>query len=142
MSGKTIFEGKTPATQRADAVKSLITYIHNGQVPAEMPPFFKMSGELVLVKSNKGDCYYTTTPKTCSCPANTYHPGQPCKHQRQHFPGPKKSREELEAEGERELASQRGAKRLARPPQDSIRPGKSEGWAGGMNGPVNLPEVA
>jgi hypothetical protein len=121
MSGKTIFEGKTPATQRADAVKSLITYIHNGQEPAEMPPFFKMSGELVLVKSNKGDCYYTTTPKTCSCPANTYHPGQACKHRRQYFPQPqlaKPSREESAG---------------------SIRPAGK--WPGGYNGPVNMPDA-
>jgi len=26
--------------------------------------------------------------------------------------------------------------KLARPPEDSIRPGKDEGWAGGHNGPV------
>jgi len=32
-------------------------------------------------------------------------------------------------------------KRLARLPTDSIRPGKSEGWAGGMNGPVDPAEL-
>jgi CubicO group peptidase (beta-lactamase class C family) len=41
---------------------------------------------LVLVLSNKKDSYYVVTPAKCSCPAATYHPGQPCKHQRKHFP--------------------------------------------------------
>jgi len=39
----------------------------------------------VLVLSNKKDSYYVVTPAKCSCPAATYHPGQPCKHQRKHF---------------------------------------------------------
>jgi len=122
MAGKVIFDGGSPKTQRIEAVKQLIAYQHHGQKPAEMPPFYRVNGELVLVLSNKKDAYYVVTPRDCSCPSAVFSPGQPCKHRRQYFPGPKKSREQLEAEGERELASQQGAKRLARPPQDSIRP--------------------
>ena len=40
---------------------------------------------MVLVLSNKKDAYYVVTPKTCSCPAATYHPGQPCKHRAKFF---------------------------------------------------------
>ncbi len=74
-----------PVTQSAEAVKALIASFHRGWVPEEMPPFFRMSGELVLVQSVKGDVYYTTTPKDCTCPARAYHPGAPCKHQKRFF---------------------------------------------------------
>jgi hypothetical protein len=78
-----------PLTQGIDAVKQLIAYYDHGLAPAEMPPFYRLSGEMVLVLSNKKDSYYVTTPKTCSCPAATYRPGQ-CKHQRRYFPEPNK----------------------------------------------------
>ena len=68
----------SPVTQTTAAVKQLITFRNHGQVPAEMPAFYKLSAEMVLVRNNKGDAYYVTTPKSCSCPAATYHPGQPC----------------------------------------------------------------
>jgi len=69
---------------------------------------------LVLVLSNKKDSYYVVTPAKCSCPAATYHPGQPCKHQRKHFP------------------------QVAMPVAtafESIRPECK--WPGGLNGPVD-----
>jgi hypothetical protein len=92
---------------------------------------------LVLVLSNKKDAYYTVTAKSCSCPAATYHPGTRCKHQRKYFPQPKKSREELEAEGEAILeAHHNTAKRLARPPESSSIRDNLPGWSGGHNGPV------
>jgi hypothetical protein len=139
MSEKLIYDGKGPKTQSIEAVKQLIAYQQHGQEPKEKPDFYRLGSEMVLVLSNKKDAYYVVTPKACSCPSATYHPGQVCKHQRRYFPGPQKSREELEAEGEREMASQQGAKRLARPPQDSIRPAGK--WPHGLNGPVNLQAV-
>jgi hypothetical protein len=66
-------------------VKQLIKFCNHGQEPAKMPPFFWLSNEKVLVQSNKGDSYYVTMAKDCSCPAATYHPGQGCKHQRKYF---------------------------------------------------------
>jgi len=76
------------------------------------------------------------TAKSCSCPAATYHHG-PCKHQRKYFPQPKKSREELEAEGEAILeAHHTTATRLARPPESSSIRDNLPGWSGGHNGPV------
>ena len=83
MNGKTILS--SPVTQTAAAVKQLIAYHNHGQEPEEMPDFYRLIGDMVLVLSNKKDAYYVTTPKTCSCPAATYHPG-PCKHSRKYFP--------------------------------------------------------
>ena len=137
MSGKNLLEGRTgPITQSVDAVKALLSWkkIASDPLPADLS---LDNGRLVLVLSNKKDVYYTVTPTKCSCPAATYHPGQPCKHQRKHFPGPQKSREELEAEGDSILAAHNsGARRLARPPEESsIRPECK--WPGGLNGPVD-----
>ena len=88
MNGKTILS--SPVTQTSAAVKELITFQNHGQVPAEMPAFYRLSADMVLVKNNKGDAYYVTTPKSCSCPAATYHPSQPCKHARKYFPQSKR----------------------------------------------------
>ena len=49
-----------------------------------MSTFYRLSADMVLVRNNKGDAYYMTTPKSCSCPAATYHPSQPCKHARKY----------------------------------------------------------
>ena len=81
-----------------------------------MPAFYRLTGEMVLVRSNKGDAYYVVTPKTCSCPSATYHPGQACKHQRKYFPVAKPAKEEL----------------------TSIRPEAK--WPGNVNGPINMPD--
>ena len=104
----------------------MIAYHNHGQEPAEMPDFYRLTGEMVLVLNNKKDAYYVVTPTTCSCPAATYHAG-PCKHQRKYFAPPKK---EVATEEPTE-----GAKRLARLPEDSIKPAAK--WPGGRNGPVD-----
>jgi len=116
MNGKTILS--SPVTQTCAAVKQLIIFQNHGQEPAEMPAFCRLSAEMVLVRNNKGDAYYVTTPKSCSCPAATYHPGQPCKHARKYFPKPKREASE--------------------PAVDSIRP---EGKWHGHNGPWIEDEV-
>jgi hypothetical protein len=117
-------------------VKALLTW--KGHPIDPLPADVSLdNGRLVLILSNKKDVFYTVTPTKCSCPAATYHPGQPCKHIRTHFPGPQKSPEELEAEGDNILAAHNsGARRLARPPEESsIRPTCK--WPGGFNGPVD-----
>ncbi|MHB8119804.1 MAG: SWIM zinc finger family protein [Methanothrix sp.] len=111
MLNKTLAE--SPVTQGREAVKQLIAYHNHGVEPQEMPNFYRLTGGMVLVLNNKKDAYYVTTPKTCSCPAAIYNPG-PCKHARKYFPQPKK---EVATEEPTE-----GAKRLARPPEESIRP--------------------
>jgi hypothetical protein len=113
MSNKTLLA--SPVTQSREAVKQLIKYYKHHQEPSEMPAFFRLTGEMALVGSNKKDAYYVVTPRGCTCPAATYHPGQPCKHAREYFPQPKVE---------------------AGPVMASIRPeGK---WPGGFNRPVNL----
>jgi hypothetical protein len=134
MQGKNMLEGRTgPITQSVEAVKKLLTFL--GRASDPLPNEVSLDGgRLVLVLSNKKDAFYTVTARACSCPAATYHHG-PCKHQRKYFPQPKRSREELEAEGE---AIHNTAKRLARPPED-IR-ASLPGWRGPngkrANGPV------
>jgi hypothetical protein len=104
----------SPVTQTAESIKQLIKYFHHGQEPAEMPDFWRITASMVLVRNNKGDAYYVTTPKSCSCPSANYRPGKPCKHQRTYFPQPKTPAPES---------------------MESIRPeGK---WPGGFNGPVD-----
>ena len=117
MDGKNLLEGRTgPISQSIEAVKSLLTWRGRGTDPMPSTLEFINEGEgsrLVLVLSNKKDSYYVVTPAKCSCPAATYHPGQPCKHQRKYFPQPK-----------REVAE-----------PSSIRPECK--WPGGLNGPVD-----
>ena len=130
MSGRILVQMQNPVTQKPEAVEALAAYL-NKPIEAGVLDL----GSAKLVKSNKGDAFYTVTAKACSCPAMTYHPGMACKHQRKYFPQPKKSREELEAEGEAILeAHHNTVKRLARPSED-IR-ASLPGWPGGMNGPV------
>jgi hypothetical protein len=117
LSEKNLLEGRTgPITQLAEAVKALLTWRGRGtdSMPATLEFINEGEGSrLVLVRSNKKDSYYVVTPAKCSCPAATYHPGQPCKHQRKHFP------------------------QVAMPAaeEESIRPECK--WPGGLNGPVD-----
>jgi hypothetical protein len=76
-----------PITQSTEAVKALLKFCGRGADP--LPDFLEMGQDghkLVLVLNNKKDAYYTVTGSACSCPANTFHPGQRCKHQRKYFP--------------------------------------------------------
>lgn len=117
MSSKNLLEGRTgPQTQTVAAVKTLLAW--RGHPTEPMPSSVEMDGgRLVLVLNNKRDAYYVTTARACSCPAATYRPGQPCKHQRKYFPQP--------------------VPHVAQNADDagpSLRPtGK---WFGGHNGPV------
>lgn len=132
MSGRILVQMQNPVTQKPEAVEALAAYL-NKPIEAGVLDL----GSAKLVKSNKGDAFYTVTAKACSCPAAIYHSGMACKHQRKYFPQPKKSREELEAEGEAILeAHHNTAKRLARPPEESSIRDSLPGWPGGHNGPV------
>ena len=114
MNEKTLLVSGSPITQRIDAVKALLAWKKISSDP--LPEFLEMGdgdSRLVLVLSNKKDCYYAVTARTCSCPAATYHPGTRCKHSRKYFPQP---------EQEANI-------------RDSL-----PGWPGGAHGPVD-PEV-
>lgn len=86
MNAKTIISIEKPATQTVPAVCALLAW--RGRASDPLPSFIEMGeGEsrLVLVLSNKKDCYYVTTARECSCPARSWHPNQPCKHMRRYF---------------------------------------------------------
>ena len=75
----------SPVTQGREAVKQLIAYHNHGVAPQEMPDFYRLGAQMVLVQSNRRDAYFVCTPHVCSCPAAT-HSHQPCEHQRKFFP--------------------------------------------------------
>jgi len=133
-ANRVLFEGNAPITQSTEAVRALLKFYNHGQEVTELPPFHRLGAEMVLVMSNKGDVYYVTTPRDCSCPAQSCNPGQPCEHMRKFFPAPKSEAPVMEE-------SHAGPLKLAQPPKDSIRPeGK---WPGGFNGPVaEIPGMA
>jgi len=111
MSGMNLLEGRSgPTTQGTDAVKSLLTYLSRPSNP--MPIFVQLKDNVRLTKCKKGDAYYCTSLKDCSCPARTYHPREPCKHMQM-----------LQAEIDNE----------------SIAPVAK--WAVGRNGPVDPDEL-
>jgi hypothetical protein len=93
MNGKKlVYQVESPKTQSIDAVKALLAFkkVASDPLPQEVS---LDGGRLVLVLNNKKDAYYVTSPKSCSCPAATYHPGTRCKHQRKYFPQPKREAE-------------------------------------------------
>jgi len=134
MPEKILAQIETPVTQSTEAVRALLKFYSHGQEVAELPPFYRLGAEMVLVISNKGDVYYVTTPRNCSCPAQSYNPGQPCKHMRLYFPAQKAEAPILDE-------SHVGPLKLAQPPKDSIQPESK--WPGGFNGPVaEIPGMA
>jgi hypothetical protein len=85
MSGKTLLEIETPKTQSVEAVKALLSFVGRGADP--LPAEISLeNGRLMLILSNKKDAYYVTTARDCSCPARSWQPAKPCKHQRRYFP--------------------------------------------------------
>jgi len=87
MAGKTLINIEKPQTQTVDSVKALLAW--KGRASDPLPSFIEMGkgdNRLVLILSNKKDCFYVTTARECSCPARSWHPGQRCKHQRRYFP--------------------------------------------------------
>ena len=118
MNGKNLIGGQNgPKTQSSDAVKALLAFkkITSDPLPQEVS---LDGGRLVLVLSNKKDCYYVVTSSACSCPAAHWNRG-PCKHMRRYFP------------------QQETAKPVTA--EDSIAPAAK--WAGGRNGPVDPDEL-
>lgn len=84
MSGKTLIQLETPVTQSIGAIKGLLAYV--GRASDPLPADVSLeNGRMVLILSNKRDCYYATTATKCSCPSAAYRPGASCKHQRKYF---------------------------------------------------------
>ncbi len=141
MSGKNLLEGRTgPTTQTIGSGKSLAQYLG---IKEALPQIISLANGARLTLSTKKDCYYFTNAKGCSCRAGQF--GKECKHKRELLSSSSKAQAQAYQARQRELvAMAKGislpepiepAKRLARPPEDSIRPtGK---WPGGHNGPVD-----
>jgi hypothetical protein len=82
---KTIIDISKPTTQSIDSVKALLAW--KGHPTNPLPCDVSLeNGRLVLVLSNKKDCFYVVTARECSCPSATYRHNGPCKHQRKYFP--------------------------------------------------------
>ena len=77
---RTNINPETPISQSVDAVKALLSYMHRPADP--LPEFVELQDRVRLTLAKDGKAYYLTTAKACSCPAATFHPGQPCKHMR------------------------------------------------------------
>lgn len=95
MTARRILNIEKPTTQTIAAVKALLAW--RGRASDPLPAFVEMgAGEsrLVLVLSNKKDCFYVATARDCSCPARSWHPNGPCKHQRKYFPEQQTTRPE------------------------------------------------
>jgi len=75
---RTIVDVESPVSQSIESVKALLAYMN--RPPEPLPEFVELEGKVRLTLSKDGKAYYLTTTKACSCPANTFHPGTPCKH--------------------------------------------------------------
>ena len=89
MAARTILEIVNPKTQSVEAVKALLAWKGRAVDPLPATVEFMNHGDesrLMLILSNDKMSFYVTTARACSCPAATYSPGKPCKHQRKYFP--------------------------------------------------------
>jgi len=77
-NGKLSIQTENPVSQPVESVKALLAYLHRPADP--LPSFVELQNHVRLTLSKDGKAYYLTTTKACSCPANTFHPGTPCKH--------------------------------------------------------------
>ncbi len=71
-----LLEYVDPETQSVDAVVELLKF--SGRSFNPLPEVVKLADGGQLTKSSKGDCYYHTSPKGCSCPGFFYRHN--CKH--------------------------------------------------------------
>jgi len=129
MAGKIL----TPiVTQESKAVKVLIEFV-TGKPCKELPASFALANGAQLTKSSKGDIYYMTTPKLCSCPGFIYH--HSCKHVKAlQSDTIETSRDQAKAYQARQRELRAKSKAALPKAVDTIRP--NEKWAGGHNGPV------
>lgn len=74
MTGRILFEGVDLTTQEPQAVETLAAYVHK-QISSDGVLDL---GDVKLVRSSKGDCFYTVAATRCSCKGFTYR--RTCKH--------------------------------------------------------------
>ena len=76
MSGN-LLDGLNPVTQTIDSGKALAKFLG---MTEELPETITLANSARLTLSSKKDCYYMTTPKSCTCKAGTY--GRMCRHRK------------------------------------------------------------
>jgi hypothetical protein len=74
--GKVLFDGGIKS-QPVDAVKGMIEFL-TGEQLRELPAVVRLANGWQLTRSSKGDAYYMTSPKECSCPGFYYR--HSCRH--------------------------------------------------------------
>ena len=83
MSEKLIYESEMPVTQAIESRNALAKFLG---MKEELPETIALANGVRLTLSSKKDCYYITTPQSCTCKAGQY--GRICKH-RKALEGPK-----------------------------------------------------
>jgi hypothetical protein len=140
----------SPVTQSIGAVVSLLKYI--GKPIDPLPEIVPLSEGSQLTRSSKGDCYYMTSPKGCTCIGFVFH--RNCRHMKTlhkmaeaapdekagKIAAAKSACEESRRQAKEYQARQREmkAKISLEGPVDTVKP--SGKWPGGFNGPVD-PEI-
>jgi hypothetical protein len=76
MSERILYDGGIKS-QPIDAVKTMIEFF-DGEPCEKKPRIVILANGWQLTKSSKGDCYYVTSARECSCPGFFYR--QSCKH--------------------------------------------------------------
>ena len=66
-----------PTTQTIESGKALAKFLGLSE---ELPETITLANGARLVLSTKHDCYYMTTPQSCTCKAGTY--GRICRHRK------------------------------------------------------------
>jgi len=75
--GKVLFDGVGPKTQSVESVKVMLEYLKGEQL-RELPAVVRLANGWQLTRSSKGDAYYMTSPRECSCPGFCYR--RTCQH--------------------------------------------------------------
>jgi hypothetical protein len=74
-SGRNLLDGLSPLTQTLESGKALASFL---RMTEELPETIALANGARLTLSSKGDCYYYTSEKGCSCTTGQY--GKICKH--------------------------------------------------------------
>ena len=142
---------EAPVTQSTAAVVSLLKCI--GKQSDPIPEIVSLSEGLQLTRSSKGDCYYVTSLKGCTCIGFVYHNN--CRHMKtlpkeaKTVPDEKPRKmamakaacEENRRQAQEHQARLRESKEMTThlDSVDTVRPlGK---WPGGHNGPIDPKEL-
>ncbi len=65
MFERNLLEGISPVTQTIESGKALAKFLGLSE---ELPESIALANGARLTLSNKGDCFYVTSPQGCSCP--------------------------------------------------------------------------